>query len=123
VSERENAILLRKHLLVMRSAVERAELAKSVQNVRRGLAWTSLLKAAVPGVAASQGLPMLMRLIGRYPLIATAARILGPRVRSRGSVVGIVRWAVVAALLWQGWQIVRLAPKTRRRAPVESEPD
>jgi hypothetical protein len=98
---------LRKHLLIMRATVERAELAESVGEVRHALRWTSLLKSALPGFAAVEGLPLLAGLLRKYPIVGTAASFLSTRIRPRTSLRGVLRVVVVVGLLWQGWQLSR----------------
>jgi hypothetical protein len=115
MSSSGGATALRKHLLVMRAAVERAELAQTVQDVRHGLRWTALLKGAVPGIAATQGLPLLGQLLRRYPVASTALSFVASRFKPRTSMASVLRIAILAGLAWQVWQLSR-AFRGRRSA-------
>jgi hypothetical protein len=112
---------LRKHLLVMRAALERAEFAESVEQVRRGLRWTSLLKDTLPGFAVKQGLPLLAALMRRYPFVSTAASFLVSRLKPRATVTGVLRVIVVAGLVWQGWQVSRSLREGARRRTARAK--
>jgi hypothetical protein len=98
---------LRKHLLILRATVERAELAESVGEVRHALRWTSLFKSALPGFAAVEGLPLLVGLLRKYPVVGAAASLFTARIKPRTTLRGVLRVVVVVALLWQGWQLSR----------------
>lgn len=104
MSSRES-IALRKSLLVMRAAVERVELAETVTALRHGLRWSTLLKAALPSVAASQGLPLLVQMLRRFPILSAALTFFRPRLARGASVRGVLRWTALLGLLWQGWKL------------------
>ncbi len=91
---------LRKQLLLMRSATERAELAQAVLATRQSVA---AFQSAVPGLALGKGLPLALGLIQRAPLISSVLPLLLAGARRpllRKALLG----AGSALLLWKGYQ-------------------
>ncbi len=91
---------LRKQLLLMRSATERAELAQAVLATRQSLA---AVKSGVPGLALGKGLPLALGLIQRAPLISSVLPLL-----LAGARRPLLRYALLGAgaglLVWKGYQ-------------------
>lgn len=108
---------LRKQLLLMRSATERAELAQAVLATRQSV---TAFKSAVPGMAMGKGLPLALGLIKRVPLISSVLPLL-----LAGARRPLLRYALLGAgmglLAWKGYQW--LAPQRGPSgAPAEDGP-
>ncbi|MDP1956300.1 MAG: hypothetical protein Q8M51_02550 [Polaromonas sp.] len=91
---------LRKQLLLMRSATERAELAQAALAARQSLA---AFKSGVPGLAMGKGLPLALGLMQRAPLISSLLPLLLAGARRpllRKALLG----AGSALLLWTAYQ-------------------
>lgn len=91
---------LRKQLLLVRSATERAELAQAVRATRQSLtAFTS----GAPGLAMGRGLPLALGLIRRAPLISSVLPLV-----LAGARRPLLRYALLGAgsawLVWKGYQ-------------------
>ena len=91
---------LRKQLLLIRSATERAELAQAVHAARQSVA---AFKSGIPGLAVSKGLPVALGLIKRLPLISSVLPLVLAGVRRP-----LLRYALLGAgaglLVWKGYQ-------------------
>jgi len=91
---------LRKQLLLMRSATERAELAQAVRATRQSAA---AFKSGVPGLAMGKGLPLALGLIRRAPLISSVLPLV-----LAGARRPLLRYALLGAgaalLVWKGYQ-------------------
>lgn len=91
---------LRKQLLLVRSAMERAELAQAVRATRQSAAG---FKRGVPGLAVGKGLPLVLGLIRRAPLISSMLPLV-----LAGARRPLLRYAVMGAgaalLVWKGSQ-------------------
>ena len=91
---------LRKQLLLIRSATERAELAQAVHAARQSVA---AFKSGIPGLAVSKGLPVALGLIKRLPLINSVLPLVLAGVRRP-----LLRYALLGAgaglLVWKSYQ-------------------
>lgn len=91
---------LRKQLLLVRSATERAELAQAVRATRQSAA---AFKSGVPGLAMGKGLPLALGLIKRAPLISSVLPLV-----LAGARRPLLRYALLGAgsalLVWKGYQ-------------------
>ena len=91
---------LRKQLLLIRSVTERAELAQAVHAARQSVA---AVKSGIPGLAVSKGLPLVLGLIKRLPLISPVLPLVLAGVRRP-----LLRYALLGAgaglLVWKGYQ-------------------
>ena len=91
---------LRKQLLLIRSATERAELAQALHAARQSVA---ALKRGVPGLAVGKGLPLALGLMKRLPLIRSVLPLVLAGVRRP-----LLRYALLGAgaglLVWKGYQ-------------------
>lgn len=107
---------LRKQLLLMRSATERAELAQAVLATRQSVA---VLKGGVPGMAMGKGLPLALGLIKRVPLISSVLPLL-----LAGARRPLLRYALLGAgaalLVWKGYRWLA-AQRGPEGAPAEDD--
>lgn len=91
---------LRKQLLLMRSATERAELAQAFGAARQSV---TMLKGGVPGLALVKGLPLALGLLKRAPLLTPVMSLV-----LAGARRPLLRYALLAAgsalLVWKGYQ-------------------
>ncbi len=91
---------LRKRLLLMRAATERAEMAEALGAARQAVAFP---KIAVSGLAVFKGLPLALSLLKRLPLIRPALSLV-----LSGARRPVLRYALVAGgagfLAWKGYQ-------------------
>ena len=91
---------LRKQLLLMRSATERAELVHTIGAVRQA---AFVFKSGVPGLALGKGLPLALGLLKRAPLLTPMLSLVLVGARRP-----LLRYALLGAgsalLLWKGWQ-------------------
>lgn len=91
---------LRKQLLLVRSATERAELAQAVRAARQS---ATVFKSGVPGLAMGKGLPLALGLIKRAPLISSVLPLV-----LAGARRPLLRYALLGAgsalLVWKGYQ-------------------
>ena len=91
---------LRKQLLLMRSATERAELVQALGAARQSV---SVLKGGVPGGALGKGLPLALGLLRRAPLITPVLSLV-----LAGARRPLLRYALLGAgsalLVWKGYQ-------------------
>lgn len=105
---------IRKQLLLIRSATERAELSQAVQATRQSVA---AFKSGVPGLAVGRGLPLALGLIKRLPLISSVLPLVLTGVRRP-----LLRYALLGAgaalLAWKGYQW-RAAQRGSDKAPAE----
>lgn len=91
---------LRKQLLLMRSATERAELVHAIGAARQS---ATVFTSGVPGLAMGKGLPLALGLLKRAPLISPVLSLV-----LAGARRPLLRYAMLgtgsALLLWKGWQ-------------------
>jgi len=91
---------LRKQLLLMRSATERAEMAQALGAARQSV---TMFKGAVPGGVLVKGLPLALGLLRRAPLLSPVLSLV-----LAGARRPLLRYAVLGAgsalLVWKGYQ-------------------
>lgn len=91
---------LRKQLLLMRSATERAELVQALGAARQSV---TMFKGGVPGGALVKGLPLALGLLRRAPLITPVLSLV-----LAGARRPLLRYALLGAgsalLVWKGYQ-------------------
>ena len=91
---------LRKQLLLMRSATERAELAQALGAARQSV---TMFKGGVPGGVLGKGLPLALGLLRRAPLITPVLSLV-----LAGARRPLLRYALLGAgsalLVWKGYQ-------------------
>lgn len=91
---------LRKQLLLMRSATERAELVQAFGAARQSV---TMLKGSVPGLALGKGLPLALGLLKRAPLLTPVLSLV-----LAGARRPLLRYALLGAgsalLVWKGYQ-------------------
>lgn len=100
MNEADRQRMLRKQLLLVRSATERAELAQAVRAARQSAA---AFRSGVPGVVMGKGLPLALGLIKRAPLISSVLPLV-----LAGARRPLLRYALLGAgaalLAWKGYQ-------------------
>lgn len=91
---------LRKQLLLMHSATERAEMAQALGAARQSV---TVLKSGVPGGVLGKGLPLALGLLKRAPLITPVLSLV-----LAGARRPLLRYALLGAgsalLVWKGYQ-------------------
>jgi len=91
---------LRKQLLLMRSATERAELVQALGAARQSV---TVLKSGVPAGVLGKGLPLALGLLKRAPLITPVLSLV-----LAGARRPLLRYALLGAgsalLVWKGYQ-------------------
>ena len=120
MSERHNHQSLRKHLLILRASVERAELEGRIADVRRAASPAALLHGVLPrSMTSPKGVAGFMQsnkwlrtldMLRRHPVASSiisfvAARIpLPKKMRVVGTAVRVgVELGGLGLLAWQGW--------------------
>ncbi|OOG41131.1 DUF3318 domain-containing protein [Polaromonas sp. A23] len=100
MTEATNQRALRKQLLLMRSATERAELVQAMQATRQS---TSVFTKGISGLAVGKGLPLVLGLLKRAPLISPVLSLV-----LSGARRPLLRYALLgtgaALLVWKGYQ-------------------
>lgn len=110
MSSRQASQTLRKRILVMRAELERLEFAEQVEALRNTTKPSALFRAALPRLAASKGVPMLLDLFKRYPFLSSGASLAFSRLAARFSKPLIRRALAFGGLgfvVWQGWQLIQ----------------
>lgn len=96
----QNQRALRKQLLLMRSATERAELVQALGAARQSV---TMLRSGVPGLALVKGLPFALGLLRRAPLLTPALSLVLASARRP-----LLRYALLGAgsalLVWKAYQ-------------------
>jgi hypothetical protein len=91
---------LRKQLLLMRSATERAELVEALHATRQS---AGVFTKGVPGLAAGKALPLVLGLLKRAPLISPVLSLV-----LSGARRPLLRYALLGAgaalVAWKGYQ-------------------
>lgn len=109
---------MRKQLLLLRSATDRAELVHALTEVRQS---TKVFGRAAPGLAMGRGLPLAMLLLKRAPLLSPLLSLALAGVRRP-----VLRYGALAAgaafVTWKGWQWLA---EQRAQAPesTDSQPN
>jgi hypothetical protein len=105
---------LRKQLLLLRSATERAELVHTVTAIRQS---ATLFGKAAPGLAMGRGLPLALGLLKRAPLLSPLLSL-----ALAGARRPVLRYGALAAgvafVAWKGWQWL-----AEQRAPASMPAD
>ncbi|MBR8361712.1 DUF3318 domain-containing protein [Burkholderia sp. AU19243] len=106
---------LRKELLILRSEVERLELAEAAAEVRHAVTRFSWLKMFIPGLSShkfSQSAKNLNanlgQLVNQYPMLSSlASLVLAKPIRSllRASAGPALKWGTVGFAAWEVYQI------------------
>lgn len=114
MSDTTNPRELRKQLLLMRSSTERAELVQAMQATRQS---ASSLTNSVPGLAVGKGLPLVLGLLKRAPLISPVLSLV-----LTGARRPLLRYALLgtgaALLAWKGYQWLA-EQRASEMAPVD----
>ena len=100
MSDASTQRVLRKQLLLMRAATERAEMVGGLRAARRSVTFP---KSAASGLALFKGLPLALSLIRRLPLLGSVLPLL-----LSGARRPLMRYGLLAAgsvlLAWKGYQ-------------------
>ena len=107
---------LRKQLLLMRAATERAEMVGAVDAARQRAAFFKI--GGVPGLALAKGLPLALGLLKRAPLVSSLLSL-----ALSGARRPLLRYGLLGAgsalLAWKGYQWLA----GRLGQPVEPSPE
>lgn len=91
---------LRKQLLLMRAATERAEMVGAIDATRQRV---TFFNSGVPGLALTKGLPLALGLIKRAPLVSSLLTL-----ALSGARRPVLRYGLLgggaALLAWKGYQ-------------------
>ncbi|MDP2819746.1 MAG: hypothetical protein Q8O29_16040 [Polaromonas sp.] len=91
---------MRKQLLLLRSAAERAELVHTLNAVRQS---ATVFGKAAPGLVMGRGLPLALGLLKRAPLLSPLLSL-----ALAGARRPVLRYGALAAgaafVAWKGWQ-------------------
>jgi len=107
---------LRKQLLLMRSATERAELVQAVTATRQS---THFFGNGIPGLAMGGGLPLMLGLLKRAPLLSPLLSLLRAGVRRPALRYGLLA-AGSAWLAWKGYHWLADKSAAAAESPEES---
>lgn len=106
---------LRKQLLLMRAATERAEMVGAIDATRQKV---TFFNSGVPGLALTKGLPLALGLIKRAPLVSSLLTL-----ALSGARRPLLRYGLLgggaALLAWEGYQWLAGRPGQ----PAESSPE
>ncbi|ABE42850.1 hypothetical protein [Polaromonas sp. JS666] len=106
---------LRKQLLLMRAATERAEMVGAIDATRQKV---TFFNSGVPGLALTKGLPLALGLIKRAPLVSSLLTL-----ALSGARRPLLRYGLLgggaALLAWKGYQWLAGRPGQ----PAESSPE
>lgn len=114
---------LRKELLILRSEVERLELAEAAADVRHAVTRFSWLKVLIPGLSggtfgqsAKNLNASLGHLVNQYPMLSSlASLVLAKPIRSllRASAGPALKWGTVGFAAWEVYRIWKQARDER----------
>jgi len=117
---------LRKELLILRSEVERLELAEAAADVRHAVTRFSWLKMFIPGLSggtfgqsAKNLNASLGHLVNQYPMLSSlASLVLAKPIRSllRASAGPALKWGAVGFAAWEVYRIWKQARDERGTA-------
>ncbi|WP_334044757.1 DUF3318 domain-containing protein [Burkholderia ambifaria] len=117
---------LRKELLILRSEVERLELAEAAADVRHAVTRFSWLKVFIPGLSggtfgqsAKNLNASLGHLVNQYPMLSSlASLVLAKPVRSllRASAGPALKWGTVGFAAWEVYRIWKQSREERGTA-------
>src|SRR5271165_298056 len=123
---------LRKELLLVRSDVERMELAQATIELRQAVTHFRWLKFIVPGFAgmrwrkasaASAGIGALLK---EYPLISSIVSLLLAkplRATIAASAKPVLKWGSLGLAAWEAYRIWQQMKNESRRASSETQDD
>ncbi len=109
---------LRKQLLLMRAATERAQMVGVIDAARQS---ATFFKGGVSGLALTQSLPLMLGLLKRAPLAGSVLSLLWSGARRP-----LLRYTVLAAgsalLAWKGyqWWVDRAAQPSKQPDDVDA---
>lgn len=110
---------LRKQLLLMRAATERAEMVGAVDAARQRATFFKI--GGVPGLALAKGLPLALGLIKRAPLVSSVLSL--ALSGARRPLLPLLRYGLLGAgaalLAWKGYQWLAGRPGQ----PAEPSPE
>ncbi|MES2686715.1 MAG: hypothetical protein V4706_07810 [Pseudomonadota bacterium] len=105
---------IRKQLLLLRSATERAELVHTLTAVKQS---ATVFGKAAPGLAMGRGLPLALGLLKRSPLLSPLLSL-----ALAGARRPVLRYGALAAgtafVAWKGWQWLA---EQRAQAPMSAD--
>lgn len=108
---------LRKQLLLMRAATERAEMAGAIAAARQSVSFFS--SSGVPGLALGKGLPLILGLLKRAPLLSSVLPLL-----LSGARRPLLRYALLGAgsawLAWKGYEWFTSRPEQPEDRPADA---
>ncbi|KVV37330.1 hypothetical protein WT27_19535 [Burkholderia territorii] len=117
---------LRKELLILRSEVERLELAEAAAEVRHAVTRFSWLKVFVPGLSGTRFSQSarnlnasLGHLVNQYPMLSSlASLVLAKPVRSllRASAGPALKWGTLGFAAWEVYRIWKQSRDERETA-------
>ncbi|MDP3796377.1 MAG: hypothetical protein Q8R06_04405 [Polaromonas sp.] len=109
---------LRKQLLLMRAATERAEMVGSIDAARQKVTFFN----SVPGLALTKGLPLALGLIKRAPLVSSLLTL-----ALSGARRPVLRYGLLgggaALLAWKGYQWLAGRPGQSSEPPQDQPAD
>ena len=109
---------LRKQLLLMRAATERAEMVGAIDAARQKATFFN----SVPGLALSKGLPLALGLIKRAPLVSSLLTL-----ALSGARRPLLRYGLLgggaALLAWKGYQWLAGRPGQPAEQPQDQPAD
>ncbi|HDR9759545.1 TPA: DUF3318 domain-containing protein [Burkholderia cepacia] len=121
---------LRKELLILRSEVERLELAEAAGEMRRAVTRFSWLKVFIPGLSSnkfSQSAKNLNaslgQLVNQYPMLSSlASLVLAKPVRSllRASAGPALKWGTLG---FAAWEVYRIWKASRNERGLDAHDD
>jgi hypothetical protein len=125
---------LRKELLIMRSSVERAEMAEAIVELRETVAHISWLRFLVPGFGRVRGVAAagagIGNLLKQYPMLSSIVSLIVAK-PLRSSVISaarpLIKWGGLAFTAWEAYrvwqQMRRQNGRSRARKPSPDEAD
>jgi len=110
---------LRKQLLLMRAATERAEMVGAIDATRQKV---TFFNSGVPGLALTKGLPLALGLIKRAPLVSSLLTL-----ALSGARRPLLRYGLLgggaALLAWKGYQWLAGRPGQPAEQPQDQPAD
>jgi len=119
---------LRKELLIVRSNVERAEMAEAIIELRETVTHLSWLRFLVPGFGRARGVAAagagIGSLLKQYPLLSSiASLILAKPLRS--SVISaarpLIKWGGLAFTAWEAYRVWQQMRRQSGRASARKQ--
>lgn len=122
---------LRKELLILRSEVERLELAQAGSELRQAVTHFRWLKLLLPGFSSgslsksAKGINAnLSALVNQYPMLSSlVSAALAKPVRSllRASAKPALKWGAAGFAVWGGYQLWKQATRNDATTPSSSQ--